>query len=166
MWDEITYPFPNLNGCTVEAWEWITNSIQHFINGRNYLSMLGLKLIHVSKRDPRSSWFFNQCFSQILSWNVDGLSKYTTSAPGKPNQCFSITKLKISGVWKVILIFAAYLNTLKSYFNAIVPGLIRITSTLIRSWGIPHPWPSLEYSKCGGLSIPLHTRLSYKRRDD
>ena len=22
MWDEITYPFPNLNGATVEVWEW------------------------------------------------------------------------------------------------------------------------------------------------
>ena len=27
MWDEITYPFPNFNGCTVEVWEWIS----HFI---------------------------------------------------------------------------------------------------------------------------------------
>ena len=25
MWDEITYPFPNFNGCTVEVWEWIGN---------------------------------------------------------------------------------------------------------------------------------------------
>ena len=36
VWDEITYPFPNFNGA--EVWEWI----------RNF--MLGLKLIHVSKR--------------------------------------------------------------------------------------------------------------------
>ena len=25
VWDEITYPFPNFNGCTVEVWEWISN---------------------------------------------------------------------------------------------------------------------------------------------
>ena len=25
VWDEITYPFPNFNGCTVELWEWISN---------------------------------------------------------------------------------------------------------------------------------------------
>ena len=31
MWDEITYPFPNFNGCTVEVWEWINNFIPHFI---------------------------------------------------------------------------------------------------------------------------------------
>ena len=27
LWDEITYSFPNLNGCTVEVWEWISNHI-------------------------------------------------------------------------------------------------------------------------------------------
>ena len=31
VWDEITYPFPNFNGCTVEVWEWISNFIPHFI---------------------------------------------------------------------------------------------------------------------------------------
>ena len=51
VWDEITYPFPNFNGCTMEVWEWISNFIPHTLyNGCNYLPMLGLKLIHVSKR--------------------------------------------------------------------------------------------------------------------
>ena len=27
MWDEITHPFPNFNGVTVEVWQWISNSI-------------------------------------------------------------------------------------------------------------------------------------------
>ena len=31
VWDEITYPFPNYNGSTVEVWEWISNFIPHFI---------------------------------------------------------------------------------------------------------------------------------------
>ena len=31
MWDEITYPFPNISGWTVEVWEWISNLIPHFI---------------------------------------------------------------------------------------------------------------------------------------
>ena len=35
VWDKITYPFPNhpfpnLNGCTVGVWEWISNFIPHF----------------------------------------------------------------------------------------------------------------------------------------
>ena len=31
MWDEITYPFSNINGCTIKVWEWISNSILYFI---------------------------------------------------------------------------------------------------------------------------------------
>ena len=31
MWDEITYPFPNFNGVTLEVWEWISNFIPCFI---------------------------------------------------------------------------------------------------------------------------------------
>ena len=31
VWDEITYPFPNFNACTVEVWEWISDFISHFI---------------------------------------------------------------------------------------------------------------------------------------
>ena len=29
VWDEITYPFPNLNGSAVEVWEWMSNFILH-----------------------------------------------------------------------------------------------------------------------------------------
>ena len=29
-WDEMTHPFPNFNGTTVEVWEWISNFIPHF----------------------------------------------------------------------------------------------------------------------------------------
>ena len=49
MWDESTYPFPSLNGYTVEVWEWRISS-QTLKNGYNYVSMVRLKLIHVSKR--------------------------------------------------------------------------------------------------------------------
>ena len=31
VWDEITYPFPNFNGCTVEFGEWIGNFTLHFV---------------------------------------------------------------------------------------------------------------------------------------
>ena len=30
QWDEITYPFPKLNGSAVEVWEWISNIITYF----------------------------------------------------------------------------------------------------------------------------------------
>ena len=31
VWGEITYPFKNIDGCTVDVWEWIINFIPHFI---------------------------------------------------------------------------------------------------------------------------------------
>ena len=31
VWDQITHPFPNINGTTIEIWEWISNFIPHFI---------------------------------------------------------------------------------------------------------------------------------------
>ena len=30
MWDETTYPFPNLNGCTDKVWEGMRNFIPYF----------------------------------------------------------------------------------------------------------------------------------------
>ena len=33
VWGEITYPFPNFNGATVEVWEWMYYFIAHFMIG-------------------------------------------------------------------------------------------------------------------------------------
>ena len=52
MWIENIYPFPNLNGATVEVWEMINYFIPLIFNGCHYLTMLGLQLIHVSKGGP------------------------------------------------------------------------------------------------------------------
>ena len=43
MYDEITYPFQNFNGCTVEA--------------KGYLSTVGLTLICVSKGGPSTPFY-------------------------------------------------------------------------------------------------------------
>ena len=45
VWNEITCPFTNFNGCTVEVWEWISNPPLY--DGCDYLSMSGLKLNNV-----------------------------------------------------------------------------------------------------------------------
>ena len=50
--DKITNQFLNFNGATFEVWEWISNFFSHFFGGDDYLSMLQLRLTHVSKRDP------------------------------------------------------------------------------------------------------------------
>ena len=71
VWDEITYPFPNFNGAVVEGWKWISNFIPHFYWACDYLTMLVLKLIHVSKRD---GWMGG--FSVKLCSYVDCLAQY------------------------------------------------------------------------------------------
>ena len=76
VWDRITYPFLNFNGCTVEVYEWISNFIPHF--GCNYLSMLGLKLIHVSKRGPRSQCTLQQPYHHFSRFNLDGRQSRVT----------------------------------------------------------------------------------------
>ena len=53
MWGEIMHQFLNFNDATVEVYEWISNFIPHLTGTCDYLSMLGLKLIHVSKVGPR-----------------------------------------------------------------------------------------------------------------
>ena len=30
IWDEITDPFPNVNGCAFKVWEWVSNYTQYF----------------------------------------------------------------------------------------------------------------------------------------
>ena len=48
MWDKITYPFSNFNDCAVKFGHEISNFNSYW--AYDYLSMLGLKLIHFSKR--------------------------------------------------------------------------------------------------------------------
>ena len=48
VWNEITYPFTNLNGCIVDVWERVSKFIPHI--GCNCSIIWGLKVNHVSKR--------------------------------------------------------------------------------------------------------------------
>ena len=70
MWDEVTYPFPNYNGCTT------------LYNGCIYLYMLGLKLIYVSKRShwrqisTKSLILFYVPFGVGVSWRKWTPTKY------------------------------------------------------------------------------------------
>ena len=52
VWDEITYPFSNFNGETVEVSEWISKFTS--LNcACDYLPIVGLQLMRVSKRGNR-----------------------------------------------------------------------------------------------------------------
>ena len=60
-WDEITYPFKNFSGASVQVLEWISNLVISLplYNGCNYVSMLGFELSHLSKR--RDPWWHFFC---------------------------------------------------------------------------------------------------------
>ena len=87
MLDEITYPFPNFSRCTVEVWEWI----------RDYLSMLGLKLIHISKTGP---WW--RIYNASANWSVigsgDGLNakETTQKCPWDPYTEEMVSKVRLN----------------------------------------------------------------------
>ena len=42
IWVEIAYPFPNVNGCTIEVWRWTSNFILDFTMGYRGPSCLKL----------------------------------------------------------------------------------------------------------------------------
>ena len=98
--DGITYPFLNFNGSTIEVWECISNTKSHptLYWACDYLSMLGLKLNHVSKRGHWYTDNFTANISNQHSWKLAGTvgptkhakktlfnpsSKVNSLAPGK-----------------------------------------------------------------------------------
>ena len=61
VWDEITDPFPNFNGATVEVWEWTSDFIPHFIEH------VITYPYHVSKRGPWGvCWYFKRVISEHM----------------------------------------------------------------------------------------------------
>ena len=70
VWDDITHPFPNFKGCTVEVWEWISNFIPYCARPIITYPFLGLKLIHVFYRVPGDSLgLWGRCLHGTLGWN-------------------------------------------------------------------------------------------------
>ena len=62
VWDEIIYPFPNFNGCTVEVWEWISNFIPHFMMYiTTYPSLWDCHVI---------MGITSHCVIQYIPWNI------------------------------------------------------------------------------------------------
>ena len=53
VWDEITYPLPNLSGEPIEVWEWTSNFIPHFITYViTYSCSIYVNLVHLGKGGP------------------------------------------------------------------------------------------------------------------
>ena len=87
VWDEITYPFSNFNGAIVEVCEWMNYFNPCFIMACNYLTILGLKLHHVSKKAPGNrdmQHYLARAVQRTVShdWQCSAVSghRYTTQS--------------------------------------------------------------------------------------
>ena len=75
MQDEITYPFPNYNGCTNEVSEWISYFIPHFIMANhkrkldNYLSKIEFKSPMVQWIN-RFGWWLHSIICHFVVMNL------------------------------------------------------------------------------------------------
>ena len=90
MWDEISYQFPNFNGCTIEDWEWISDFILHFT--RHVITYFGLILVKGTLCVP-------------LQWRHNGLDGVSNHQPhdyllsrlfGRRSK--KISKLRVTGL--------------------------------------------------------------------
>ena len=53
MWDEIANPFQKFNDCTIEVWEWNSNSTKNFTGRMITYPSWVQKSIHVHKRGSK-----------------------------------------------------------------------------------------------------------------
>ena len=108
VWDELSYPFPNFDGATVEIWDWINNFIPRY-------SILGSRLNHVNKRGPwcayllsGAEYIYTQCrFSHIdltkhiwMPFWIDidlNMSGCCSSWRCKPRLNWNSAKMKVQG---------------------------------------------------------------------
>ena len=112
MWKLLIY-------CTVEVWEWLSN-LSHTVLCLQYLSMLRLKLIHVSKRDP---------------YSCDQLSAlYDVQGPIPPNISILIKILKIllwsdpgcpssklcMPIWKIMCHFISWNSVIRKLYFVVI----------------------------------------------
>ena len=82
MWDEITYPHPKFNGCTVVVWKWISNFVLSRYDISKYLPILGLWLIRLVKEvlhcNGQSHWVSPGTREvDEISWGKSNISLYT-----------------------------------------------------------------------------------------
>ena len=148
MWDEITHPLPNINGCTVKVWEMDHQFNPTLYQGCAYSSMLRLKLIHVSKRGHWENviwhcqkgsgaiWCLNARTLQFLT--VIKFSKYNNSINSENRvDCFKQEYHMMSKIWMcfVVNLFEILHMTTFKFHNSKNNGVIVIIGSLYKSRG-------------------------------
>ena len=88
--DEITYPFPNFNGCTIDVWEWISDFIQHFTSHVFLLLFdVGITISVLVSWTPVIKNAYRPCGEVVVpSWMTGGTGN-TTTPPHRPWQALS-----------------------------------------------------------------------------
>ena len=98
VWDEITYPFPNFNGCTVEVWEQISNFYPYFMV--DVITHPCLKLVHINKRGPNAPYTSHSLTNYVcLFWKFR--RKLTVSLRNSTLLCWAVMWLWISRSLKI-----------------------------------------------------------------
>ena len=117
VWDDITYPFPSLNGYTVEVWKWISNYITHFI-----LDVITYPWMYLMGRYPNGALrvikkhctrlyhmythiIYSFTFCRVLLWCRCIYHVYTL-------YCFTFYRVRLW--WRCIFLFLIVLLTITS----------------------------------------------------
>ena len=121
MWDEIIYPFPNLNGCTIKVCEWC-----------NYFSWSRLKLIQVNKR----------CHCSYVVDHVCVMPVYVTGLAMKSINVTKIYRMENNAMYDVVY---SWCQTLfgrldpdeileMHYINSLWYGVKELVRYWVRQW--------------------------------
>ena len=70
VWDEITFPFPNFNGATVEVWKWISNYRMKSKPQWNGCHIIVLLVIFFRANRKQSSFLMNSLFIATFSFDL------------------------------------------------------------------------------------------------
>ena len=97
-WDEITYPFPNFNGVTVEVPEWISNFIPYFIMDVITNPCWGWSVSMLIKGDTGRSIQINPLWPSDVIWRQG----YRSTLAQVMACCLTATSHYLSQCWLMI----------------------------------------------------------------
>ena len=87
--DEVNNSFTHFHHYTIEVWVW-SNFIPPLYHGCDYLSMLGLIIIHVTKRGPRCAVFLRFLKTEnINKWRKLGFEIFISSIKYSNSESFA-----------------------------------------------------------------------------
>ena len=130
MWDEVTYPFPNFNGATVEVWEWISNFSPHLI----------MDIITYPCRDKNQTMLVKGG-TGLLPFVIFFLQIDSRWRIWKKYWCANNTKLAID--WVLVLFIKKFSVVIQNRFCCIIRYIIDFATIILlrqSKWNISYAW--------------------------